>query len=258
MSASDREAFGHNANDRLRADDGSQDRLTSWAWIPWIGHYAADGYERWDGTVVTDQYNDDDRKYWERVTADPNYPGSGEANLLVRHNARSTGENTPDDDVDRRAFGSLTFMFATPAQFGPWGGQALGSLRANMVYRVFTGTPFAFQGLIRGVDSFEYGPVHTRTDLNVEKQIGMSSGASFTLAVEVYNLFNQKDARQAVANSGAADDLDVDFDQIRWQNYGIIGLEPTSGDFATYGEVNDISNYLDRPRELNFSFRLKF
>ncbi len=176
----------------------------------------------------------------------------------MRHNARSTGENTPDDDVDRRAFGSLTFMFATPAQFGPWGGQALGSLRANMVYRVFTGTPFAFQGLIRGVDSFEYGPVHTRTDLNVEKQIGMSSGASFTLAVEVYNLFNQKDARQAVANSGAADDLDVDFDQIRWQNYGIIGLEPTSGDFATYGEVNDISNYLDRPRELNFSFRLKF
>ena len=53
-------------------------------------------------------------------------------------------------------------------------------------------------------------------------------------------------------------DLDIDMDELRWQNYGIIGLEPTSADFATYGEVNDIVNYLDRPRELNFSIRLKW
>ena len=52
--------------------------------------------------------------------------------------------------------------------------------------------------------------------------------------------------------------LDVDMDQIRWQQYGITGLEPTSADYRAYGEVNDISNYLDRPRELNFSLRLKF
>jgi hypothetical protein len=127
-----------------------------------------------------------------------------------------------------------------------------------MVYRVFTGTAFAFQGLIRGVDSFEYGPMHTRVDLNVEKQIGTSSGASVTLALEVFNLFNQKDIRQRSAESGIYDDLAVDLDEIRWQNFGITGLEPTSGDFATYGEVNDISNQLDRPRELNFSFRLKW
>ena len=258
LSASDREAFGHNANNRIRIDDGGQDRLNSWAWIPWISHYAAEGYERWDGTLVTEHYNDDDRKYWERVNSDPNYPGTGEANILVRHNARSTGENDPDT-LDRRAFGSFTFMFATPAQFGPWGGQALGNLRANAVYRVFTGTPFAFAGLLRGVDAFEYGPVHTRMDMNVEKQIGASTGATFTLAVEVYNLFNQKDIRQDVSSSGPFDDLDIDLDEKRWQQYGISGLEPTSADFKTYaGEVNDISNWMDRPRELNFSVRIRW
>jgi hypothetical protein len=127
-----------------------------------------------------------------------------------------------------------------------------------MVYRVFTGTPFPFEGLLRGVDSFEYGPVHTRVDLNVEKQIGASSGGSVSLAVEVFNLFNQKDVRQDAASRGEFDDLDVDMDEIRWQNYGITGLEPTSGDFNTYGAINDISNHVDRPRELNFSFRLKW
>jgi hypothetical protein len=91
-------------------------------------------------------------------------------------------------------------------------------------------------------------------DLNVEKQIGSSSGASsVTLAVEVYNLFNQKDIRQR-ASSGTK----LDHDEIRWQNFGIDGLEPTSADYLKYGEINDISNYLDRPRELNFSFRLKW
>jgi hypothetical protein len=258
LSAADRATFGHNANQYIRDQDAAQSRNSEWAWIPWIGHYAADGYEQWDGTLITSEYHDDDRAYWERVTADPNYPGVGEANILVRHNARSTGENNPDGVKDRRAFGSATFMLATPAQFGPWGGQALGNIRANMVYRIFTGTPFAFVGLYRGVNSFEYGPMHTRVDLNTEKQIGGSSGASVTLAVEVYNLFNQKDIRQDIATTGEYDDLKLDLDEIRWQNYGITGLEPTSADYNTYGEVNDISNYLDRPRELNFSLRLKW
>ncbi|MEE2753475.1 MAG: TonB-dependent receptor plug domain-containing protein, partial [Candidatus Latescibacterota bacterium] len=253
LSAADRIAFGNNANTRLRNDDGGQDRLNSWAWIPWISHYAAAGYERWDGALVTKEYGPDDAAYWKRVTADPNYPGVGEGNLLVRHNARSTGENTPNDQLDRRAFGSLTFMFATPTEFGPWGGEALGNLRANMVYRVYTGTPFNFQGLLRGVNSYEYGPAHTRVDLNVEKQIGMSSGANVALAVEVFNLFNQKDTNQSPASG-----TKVDLDEIRWQKFGISGLEPTSADYLKYGEINDIGNYLDRPRELNFSFRLKW
>ena len=74
-----------------------------------------------------------------------------------------------------------------------------------------------------------------------------------TFAVEVFNLFNQKDARQDPVSG-----TQVDLDEIRWQQYGISGLEPTSADFNTYGEINDITNFLDRPRELNFSLRLKF
>jgi hypothetical protein len=95
--------------------------------------------------------------------------------------------------------------------------------------------------------------MHTRLDMNAEKQLGASSNASVTLAVEVFNLFNQKDTRQ-----GPVSGTDLDMDEIRWQQYGIDGFEPTSADFKTYGEVNDITNYLDRPRELNFSLRIKF
>ena len=257
LSASDRAAFGKNANLRLKNADNGKEEQNSRAWIPWISHYAAEGYTQWDGSTNATDYGQDDKDYWQRVNAAPNYPGNGEANLLVDHNARSTGENTPDDDLDRRAFGSMTFMFATPAEYGPWGGQALGNMRANMVYRVYTGTPFAFQGLLRGVDSFEYGPVHTRVDLNVEKQVGGSSGVGLTLAVEVYNLFNQKDVRQTTGR-GEFSSMRLDFDGIRWQKYGIQALEPTSADYKTYGEINDIANYMDRPRELNFSMRLKF
>jgi hypothetical protein len=153
----------------------------------------------------------------------------------------------------------MTFLFATPADFGPWAGQALGNLRANLVYRIFTGTRFPFTGLAKGISSFEYGPMHTRVDLNAEKQVGSgNSNVQLTLAVEVYNLFNQKDTRQDVATRGFADDLALDIDEIRWQTYGITGPEPTSPDYVQYGEINDISNYMDQPRALNFSLRLKW
>jgi hypothetical protein len=251
LSASDRDKFAAAANAAIRSRQSNIDRRSAWAWIPWLSHYSSGGRPLFDGTLDASEYGSDDADFWQRVTSNPNYPGSGEGNLLVAHN-QETGERRPLDR-DRRAFGSMTFLFATPADFGPWAGQALGNLRANLVYRIFTGTRFSFTGLAKGIDSFEYGPMHTRMDFNAEKQIGASSNASVTLAVEVFNLFNQKDARQD-PESGTQ----VDMDEIRWQQYGITGLEPTSGDFNTYGEVNDITNYMDRPRELNFSVRIKF
>ena len=256
LSAADRDKFAAAADNAIRNRQASYDRRSAWSWIPWLSHHSAAGRPIADGTLVANDYDSDDAAFWQRISSDPNYPGTGEANLLVGH-AQETGERTPLNR-DRRAFGSMTFLFATPADFGPWAGQALGNLRANLVYRIFTGTRFQFTGLAKGIDSFEYGPMHTRVDLNAEKQIGGSSAATVTLAVEVFNLFNQQDPRATVASSGPFDDLDVDMDEIRWQQYGITGLEPTSADFNTYGEVNDIANYLDRPRELNFSLRLKF
>ena len=257
LSASDRDKFASAANTAIRNRQASLDNRSSWSWIPWMSHYSAGGRPLADGTLDATEYGSDDADFWQRINSNPNYPGTGEGNLLVGHN-QETGEREPLSR-DRRAYGSMTFLFATPADFGPWAGQALGNLRANMVYRIFTGQRFEFTGLAKGIDSFEYGPMHTRVDLNAEKQIGASQTATVTVAVEVFNLFNQKDVRQDVASSGPADDLDVDMDEIRWQQYGISGLEPTSADFKTYdGEVNDVSNWLDRPRELNFSVRIKF
>jgi hypothetical protein len=78
-----------------------------------------------------------------------------------------------------------------------------------------------------------------------------------SLAVEVYNLFNQKDNRQN-ALSGRAEDFNTD----RYQVYGIMGLEPTNNDIVTLNldtpELNDVSNYWDSPREMNFSVRIKW
>jgi hypothetical protein len=251
LSAADRVKFGNAANKAIRSEDSRISKGGSRAWIPWLSHYAAEGWSRFDNAVDKSDYDAGDAAFWTRINSNPNYPGTGDGMVLVWHN-QETGERSPIQR-DRRAYGSMTFLFATPADYGPWAGQALGNMRANLVYRIFTGTRFQFTGLAKGIDSFEYGMMHTRTDLNAEKQISSGSAATVTLAVEVYNLFNQKDVRQDPVSG-----TDVDLDEIRWQQYGIDGLEPTSADYAKYGDVNDITNHMDRPRELNFGLRIKF
>ena len=54
------------------------------------------------------------------------------------------------------------------------------------------------------------------------------------------------------------DRRDIDFDEERWHRWGIEGLDPVSTNLSTYGELNDISNYWDQPRELAFSVRVKW
>tara|TARA_Y100000031_G_scaffold119002_1_gene132513 strand:- start:270 stop:557 length:288 start_codon:yes stop_codon:yes gene_type:complete len=94
-------------------------------------------------------------------------------------------------------------------------------------------------------------------DFNAEKVFGSTSGVNVTLAVEAFNLFNQQDNRQN-SLSGRS----VDFDTDLYQQYGIMGLSPTSSDIAKFNlqnpEVNDVSNYWDAPRELQFSVRIKW
>jgi hypothetical protein len=242
--------YGNLANTAIRNHDNTIEQRNSWAWIPWLSHHSAEGVIRFDHTLDKQHYDDADRAFWERINSAPNYPGSGEANLMVAHN-QETGERAPIGR-DRRAYGSMTFLFATPADFGPWSGQALGNIRANLVYRLYTGTRFTFAAL-SNVSAFQYGPMHDRMDMTAEKQIGSATGKTLTLAVEVVNLFNQKDYRQA-----SFDGRLVDFVDARWQTYGITGLEPTSADYKTYGEIYDVNNYLDQPREMNFSLRLKW
>ena len=84
---------------------------------------------------------------------------------MVAHNQES-GERAPLT-ADRRSFGSISFLFATPSNYGPFGGKALGNVRSNLVYRLYTGSRFTYS--TGGIQGFRYGPIHTRADFNAEK-----------------------------------------------------------------------------------------
>jgi hypothetical protein len=249
------DVYGHNANEQVRVKQKSmEDNYINWSWVPWYSHYSAEGVEYLSGEPKDNsEYDGGDKSYWEAASQVPGNPGSGEGNLLVAHSQES-GERAPLS-ADRRSYGSITFLFATPAQYGPFGGKALGNLRSNLVYRLYTGATFGYTS--DGVQGFRQGPIHTRMDFNTEKVFGSPSGVNVTLAVEVFNLFNQKDNRQN-ALSGRA----VDFNTERYQKYGIMALEPTNSSITSLNldapEINDIGNYWDSPREMNFSVRIKW
>jgi hypothetical protein len=231
-----------------------EDNYIAWSWVPWYSHYSAEGVEYLSGEPKDNSaYDGGDKSYWEAASQVPGNPGSGEGNLLVAHSQES-GERAPLN-ADRRSYGSITFLFATPAQYGPFGGKALGNLRSNLVYRLYTGSTFGYTS--EGVQGFRQGPIHTRMDFNVEKVFGSPSDMNVTLAVEVFNLFNQKDNRQNTSGGRS-----VDFNTERYQKYGIMGLEPTNASIASLNldapEINDIGNYWDSPREMNFSVRIKW
>ena len=134
------------------------------------------------------------------------------------------------------------FLLATPTNFGPMGGTALGNLRMNMVYRLYTGTRFTYN--VGNVEGFRYGPMHTRIDLNAEKVFGKSSGVNLALAVEVYNLFNQQDARDKRALlSGSGGRNSIDFDSEQYQAWGITALRPTHPDIGALNLVADILGF---------------
>ena len=141
----------------------------------------------------------------------------------------------------------------------------MGDLRANLIYRLFTGTPFenvttgGLQALsARQILELEHtkrtrsGPMHTRVDLNVEKALTIARQKTLTLAVEVYNLFNQRDVRSVHPNNA------INFSDTDWLRYGLTGARPTDSEFVAFGETFDINNYWDAPREIAFSVRFKW
>ena len=251
--------YGRQANIYLRSQHNRIVNFTgtggAWSWIPWYSHYSAEGAQFIAAEARTSlgHYDDGDREFWERAGNHPGNPGSGEGTLAVAHNQES-GERAPLT-ADRRSFGSITFLFATPSNYGPFGGKALGNIRSNLVYYLYAGNRFTYS--TGGIQGFRQGPLHTRADFNAEKVFGNMSGVNITVAVEIYNLFNQKDWRQN-SLGGVPEDWDSD----RYQKYGIMGLEPTNVDILALGlqapEINDIGNYWDSPREMQFSLRIKW
>lgn len=250
--------FTRSSENRTPFEEQQTAEVAARSWTPLYGVYAADGFKQSaDRDLDTSVYSDKDREFWERANAMPGYPGQGEGNMLIRHSTRSS-ERQPVS-VDRRNFGSMTFLFATPADYGPLDGKALGNLRMNLVYRMYTGTRFAYT--VGNVTGFRYGPLHTLTDLNAERVFGNPSRANVTLAVEVYNLFNQRDPRdRAPALSGGTNS--IDFNTEEYQKYGITGLRPTHPSIAalnlTAGELNDVANSWNQPREMKFSIQYRW
>ena len=251
--------YGADANGFLQAKHRNvTETARQWSWVHWYSHHSSEGARFVANEPLTNfgEYDDADREYWERVSNHPGIPGSGEGTLAVGH-AQESGERTPLT-ADRRSYGSITLLFATPSDYGPFDGRAVGNVRANLVYRLYTGSRFTYS--TGGIQGFRYGPIHTRADFNAEKVFGNTSGVNMTLAVEVFNLFNQKDTRSTRINNEST--LPIDFNSDRYQQYGILALEPTNPDIVDFNlaspENNDILNYWDSPRELNFSLRIKW
>lgn len=257
--------YAANAIENMRTAGFNGATANSWSGA--LGHHAEEGVFVGDGRdnllFYDSFYDDNDRAYWEQLNNTPGYPGTGEANLTVRYQLKQSERNT-DLPKDRRFFGNMTFLFATPKEFGPFKGKAVGNLRANLVYRIFTGTPFESnrvgtpslriqQGGSAVLNrSTKSGPMHTRVDLNIEKGFNFHTTRSLTLAVEVFNLFNQRDVRSRHPENT------INFKEADYLRWGIEGAVPTDADLLTYGETFDINNYWDSPREITFSMRLKW
>jgi hypothetical protein len=249
---------------------------SSYIWAPQYAWWAQGGFQAWEegyvpNAVKNEHWNSNsaDKEFWQLASAWPGHPGSGEANLLIRTDRRNSESRRPGDG-DRRNFGSMTFLFATPTTFGPMGGSALGNVRANLVYRLYSGSRFIFTPA-GGAEGFRYGPMHTRMDMNAEKVFGDPSNVNVTLAVEVYNLFNQRDTRdrrppgqfQNISGSGfRSNSTPYDFKSSQYQLWGSTALRPTHSDIKTLGleegVLNDLTDFWDSPRELNFSMRIRF
>jgi hypothetical protein len=206
-------------------------------------------------------YSKSDGAYWAALNAQPGYPGNGEGNIVYMQSLSLRAHELARHD--RRSFASMSALFATPVDFGPLSGSLLGNIRANLVYRLYTGTPFAYTplvekpqvsgGFIAGEVTDRQGPLHTRTDLNVVKTFGKPGGVRVALGIEIFNLFNQKDTR----STSPIPTTEVDFQGDRWQRWGIEGVDVyvQQGGVA---EIHDILNYWDSPREMKFSVQVKW
>ncbi len=155
---------------------------------------------------------------------------------------QSPGDRRPRG---RSGQGSMQMFFSSPMDFGPGprigGGRLLGGVRANLLYRIFTGGKFEYVSL-QGVNTKTRGPIHTRFDLNLQKRFRLGA-VDADLFLEVFNLFDQRDASSSVE------------DYMWW---GLLGPKPDDNNYLTYGDLSDRSRFLDRPRESHVGVRLRF
>ncbi len=155
------------------------------------------------------------------------------------------GGNRDDITAGKRSQGSLQMFFSTPADLGVGprigGSTLLGNLRANLIYRIYTGSKFKYPTL-DGKSTYSRGPLHTNVDLSVQKRLNLGK-VNADLFVEVLNLFDQKDA----SASGTS-----------YMYYGLQIPPPDDAAYLEFGDVSDRSRYLGSPRESHVGIRLSF
>lgn len=133
-----------------------------------------------------------------------------------------------------------------------------------MVYRFFTGTPFSFTKLEFNPEAFGGvsatdpvlipGPMHTRTDINLEKTWGNPGNVNVILGIEIFNFFNQKDPRSVPNRQNDQINLNPSL----WQQWGIDKPEGVVINTVASEDVFDVTSYWDSPREMKFSVRVKW
>ena len=121
------------------------------------------------------------------------------------------------------------------------GSTILGGVNANLIYRIYTGSQFTYL-VLDGTRQIARGPLRTVMDLNLQKRFELGR-ASADVFLEVFNLFNQKDA------------LASGTDYMWW---GLQRPRPNDANYLNYGDFQDRSRYVGDPRITHVGIRLRF
>ena len=151
-------------------------------------------------------------------------------------------EEAPKPESDIRSYGKAQLYLITPENLGPWG--LFGNITINMIYKMSTGTPFAYSPPTRAIE-WRNGPLTTRTDLSLEKVFFTEKNYQSTIFVQVSNLFNQRDIKGG--DNGA--------EFIRW---GMSMPRPDNEQYLEFGDFNAHSRYRGAPREFKIGIRSSF
>jgi|SaaInl7_150m_RNA_FD_contig_101_164414_length_7673_multi_12_in_0_out_0_2 hypothetical protein len=223
-SAADKEKWGHTANNSWR----SRSR--------YIGGVTVDGtyYEGiWEAPVM--EFMDVQDAYDASVTMHGDWQPTYGGGSLV---------NTKGSD--QRVQSSMTLYFETPGEFGPGIRNffPVADIRANMVWHITSGDPLSYTPPGKQSE-FRHRPIRTWTDLQVEKTLASSGSRDAIAYIEVLNLFNQQDSR-------------IPFNYADYVRWGMNTPRPDDADYATYGDYNELTRYLGRPREVAVGLRVSF
>jgi hypothetical protein len=209
------------------------------------GHNSAEEIRRLDRNVNMEYAGDalpGLRTYKDVAGADPNGPGGAEA-------TESTYPGTANGD--RRHNVGATLTLGTPGGFGPAfrGVNLLGGIRANIVYRFYSGIPYDYVNPETNEPETRWSTIQTYTDLSVTKTFGPAEGVHADIFVEAENLFNQQNVQVMYSS---AHPPPASWEQFGWPTTG----NPNSDYIKVFGEFDERGLYAGQPRIVSMGMRL--